>query len=53
MTRGEEAEVLDRGLDALERVAGVRPLGHRAPMWETTYATAELLLDRGFLSTPA
>ena len=49
MTRGEEAEVLDRGLDALERVAGVRPLGYRAPMWETTYATAELLLDRGFL----
>lgn len=49
MTRTEEANVLDRGLDALERVAGVRPVGYRAPMWETTYATAELLLERGFL----
>jgi peptidoglycan/xylan/chitin deacetylase (PgdA/CDA1 family) len=49
MTRQQEADVLDRGLDALDRVAGVRPVGYRAPMWETTYATAELLLDRGFL----
>jgi peptidoglycan/xylan/chitin deacetylase (PgdA/CDA1 family) len=49
MSRSQESDVLDRGLDALERVAGVRPVGYRAPMWETTYATAELLLDRGFL----
>jgi peptidoglycan-N-acetylglucosamine deacetylase len=48
MTRQQEADVLDRGLDSLERVVGVRPVGYRAPMWETTYATAELLLDRGF-----
>jgi peptidoglycan/xylan/chitin deacetylase (PgdA/CDA1 family) len=45
----QEADVLDRGLDALERVSGQRPLGYRAPMWETTYSTARLLLDRGFL----
>jgi peptidoglycan-N-acetylglucosamine deacetylase len=49
MTPVQEAEILDRGLDALERTAGVRPVGYRAPMWETTYATAGLLLDRGFL----
>jgi peptidoglycan-N-acetylglucosamine deacetylase len=49
MTPQEESDVLDKGLDALERVAGVRPVGYRAPMWETTYHTAELLLDRGFL----
>jgi peptidoglycan/xylan/chitin deacetylase (PgdA/CDA1 family) len=48
-SREEEAAVLDRGLEALDRVAGVRPVGYRAPMWETTYQTAELLLDRGFL----
>jgi peptidoglycan/xylan/chitin deacetylase (PgdA/CDA1 family) len=48
MTPQQEADVLDRGLDALERVAGVRPVGYRAPMWEATYATAGLLLDRGF-----
>jgi peptidoglycan-N-acetylglucosamine deacetylase len=48
MTPQQEADVLDRGLDALERVAGIRPVGYRAPMWEATYATASLLLDRGF-----
>jgi peptidoglycan/xylan/chitin deacetylase (PgdA/CDA1 family) len=49
MTREQETAVLDRGLEALDRVVGLRPVGYRAPMWETTYATAELLLDRGFL----
>lgn len=49
MSPAQEAAMLDRGLDALERVTGQRPVGYRAPMWETTYATAGLLLDRGFL----
>lgn len=44
-----EARYLDRGLQALEEVAGVRPVGYRAPMWEPTYATPGLLADRGFL----
>ncbi|MDX6431797.1 MAG: cytosine/creatinine deaminase [Streptosporangiaceae bacterium] len=48
MSPADEAAMLDRGLEALERVTGLRPTGYRAPMWETTYATAGLLLDRGF-----
>lgn len=48
MSPAEEAAMLDRGIDALERVVGTRPIGYRAPMWETTYATPGLLLDRGF-----
>jgi peptidoglycan/xylan/chitin deacetylase (PgdA/CDA1 family) len=44
-----EASYLDRGLEALERVAGVRPVGYRAPMWEPTWATPGLLAARGFL----
>lgn len=44
-----EAGYLDRGLEALERVAGVRPVGYRAPMWEPTWNTARLLAERGFL----
>ncbi len=44
-----EARYLDRGLEALERVAGVRPVGYRAPMWEPTWATPRLLAERGFL----
>ena len=49
MTVAQEAAMIDRGLDALEKVTGIRPSGYRAPMWETTYATPGLLLDRGFL----
>ncbi|HEX2893328.1 MAG TPA: polysaccharide deacetylase [Marmoricola sp.] len=44
-----EAGYLDRGLEALERVAGVRPVGYRAPMWEPTWNTPRLLAERGFL----
>jgi peptidoglycan/xylan/chitin deacetylase (PgdA/CDA1 family) len=43
----EEANLL-RGLEALERVAGVRPLGYRAPMWELSYHLPALLARHGF-----
>lgn len=43
-----EARWLDRGLAALEEVAGVRPVGYRAPMWESTWDTPRLLAERGF-----
>ncbi len=44
----EEEAYLLRGLDALDRVAGVRPVGYRAPWWETTYRTPGLLARHGF-----
>jgi peptidoglycan/xylan/chitin deacetylase (PgdA/CDA1 family) len=44
-----EAGYLDRGLDALIEVTGVRPVGYRAPMWELNYRSPGLLQDRGFL----
>ena len=44
-----EAGYLDRGLEALERITGARPVGYRAPMWEPTWNTARLLAERGFL----
>jgi peptidoglycan/xylan/chitin deacetylase (PgdA/CDA1 family) len=40
--------MLDLGLRALRDVAGVRPEGYRAPMWEMNYHTPRLLADRGF-----
>jgi len=42
-----EAEYLDRGLEALDRI-GVRPVGYRAPWWEMNWHTPELLVERGF-----
>ncbi|UXM91404.1 polysaccharide deacetylase family protein [Paenarthrobacter sp. JL.01a] len=44
-----EASYLDRGLEALANVAGVRPVGYRAPWWELNWQSAALLADRGFL----
>ncbi len=49
MTPAQEAAVIDRGLDALERIAGVRPKGFRAPLGELSFQTPELLVDRGFV----
>jgi peptidoglycan/xylan/chitin deacetylase (PgdA/CDA1 family) len=43
-----EAAMIDLGLKALSDVAGVRPDGYRAPMWETNFHTHKLLADRGF-----
>ncbi len=47
-TAEEEQRYLLRGLEALDRVAGVRPVGYRAPWWETTYRTPALLAKHGF-----
>jgi peptidoglycan/xylan/chitin deacetylase (PgdA/CDA1 family) len=44
-----ETGYLERGLDALAEVTGVRPVGYRAPMWELNYRSPGLLHDRGFL----
>ena len=44
-----EASFLDRGLEALANVAGVRPVGYRAPWWELNWQSPALLADRGFL----
>jgi peptidoglycan/xylan/chitin deacetylase (PgdA/CDA1 family) len=49
MDAATEADMLDLGLKALYEVAGVRPVGYRAPMWELNYHTPRLLEERGFL----
>jgi peptidoglycan/xylan/chitin deacetylase (PgdA/CDA1 family) len=45
----QEREILLRGLEALDSVAGVRPTGYRAPMWELNYHSPGLLHEHGFL----
>jgi peptidoglycan/xylan/chitin deacetylase (PgdA/CDA1 family) len=47
-SREEELGILRRGLDALERIGGVRPRGYRAPWWELGSHTLELLVELGF-----
>jgi peptidoglycan/xylan/chitin deacetylase (PgdA/CDA1 family) len=48
LTLDEERRVLLRGLEALDRVAGVRPGGYRSPAWDNSPNTIGLLLEHGF-----
>ena len=49
LSRDEEADVLDRGIEILERIAGERPIGYRSPSWDLSEHSLELLADRGFI----
>jgi len=44
-----ERRVIERGLEALQRVAGVRPTGYRSPAWDFSERTVDLLLEYGFM----
>ncbi len=48
LSPADEAAVLERGSDVLERLTGIRPRGWRAPMWEMNYSTPALLAAHGF-----
>ncbi len=43
-----EREILERGLEALHRVAGVRPVGYRSPAWDFSAQSLSLLKEYGF-----
>jgi peptidoglycan-N-acetylglucosamine deacetylase len=49
VSEAEETGYLDRGIEALAEITGVRPAGYRAPLWELNYRSPGLLADRGFL----
>ena len=44
----QERSILERGIDALEKVAQVRPVGYRSPSWDNSHNTVGLLLEYGF-----
>ena len=45
----EEAAILDKGIQIVERISGQRTLGYRSPAWELSEHSLELLAERGFL----
>ena len=47
-TAEREREVLLKGLEALDRAAGVRPTVYRSPSWDNSPLTIDLLLEQGF-----
>ena len=46
LEREQEADILDRSIDAVERLTGARPSGYRAPSGDVTEQTLELLISR-------
>lgn len=47
--REGERRNLERGLEAIEKAAGVRPQGYRSPAWDLSANSIELLLEYGFV----
>jgi len=48
LTEAKEREVLEKGLDAIGRVAQVKAAGYRSPGWDNSPRTTELLVEFGF-----
>lgn len=48
LTEAEERSAIERGIESLELVAGVRPTGFRAPEWDMSPRTIDLLVEYGF-----
>jgi peptidoglycan/xylan/chitin deacetylase (PgdA/CDA1 family) len=48
LSREQERIVLLRGLEVLDRVLHVRPVGYRSPSWDNSPDTVRLLLEQGF-----
>jgi peptidoglycan/xylan/chitin deacetylase (PgdA/CDA1 family) len=47
LSLAEEREMIERGIDALDRIVGVRPRGYRSPAWELSHNTYALLAEHG------
>lgn len=45
----KEREALEKGLDALKRICGIKPAGYRSPAGETSDNMIAMLQDYGFL----
>src|SRR4051794_2858134 len=48
LTRDEEKRVIERGLEVIQRICGLKPAGYRSPAWDNSPHTTELLLEYGF-----
>ena len=49
LPRDEEERLLRKAIERMTELMGERPVGYRAPSWNFSDATLELLIDMGFL----
>ena len=45
LSEDEERSAIERGIEALESVTGAPPIGFRAPLWDLSYRTVDLLVE--------
>ena len=48
LSESEERAVIERGIEALEPIIGTKPRGFRAPLWDLSARTVDLLIEYGF-----
>jgi peptidoglycan/xylan/chitin deacetylase (PgdA/CDA1 family) len=49
LPREEEERLLRKAVERMTKLTGERPIGYRAPSWNFSDSTLELLIDMGFL----
>jgi len=50
-SRQQELDTFARGIEALEKITGKKPVGYRSPMWEFSSNTVSVLEELGFSYT--
>ncbi|MEO7119401.1 MAG: polysaccharide deacetylase family protein [Candidatus Limnocylindrales bacterium] len=48
-SESDERAILEKGIDRIEKLTGLRPRGYRAPYWRSSFRTQQLLDEYGFL----
>lgn len=49
LTQQEEIDVIDKGIESIERITSQTPLGYRSPSWELSKYSIDILANKGFL----
>src|ERR1700730_3908256 len=49
LTLAQERKIITKGIECIEKVIGEKPLGYRAPAWEPSWNTMNILSSGGFL----
>ncbi|MBI15764.1 MAG: ribulose phosphate epimerase [Chloroflexi bacterium] len=49
LTKQEEIDVIDKGIESIERITSQIPLGYRSPSWELSKYSIDILVNKGFV----
>ena len=49
LTKQEEIEVIDKGIESIKKITSHIPLGYRSPSWELSDYSIDILANKGFV----